>query len=55
MKKIFIYLFLVLILVGCSIKSVASSNKASVYYHFKTIDPYLSLTFDDGPNKIQTP
>ena len=55
MKKIFIYLFLVLILVGCSIKSVASSNKASVYYHFKTIEPYLSLTFDDGPNKIQTP
>lgn len=31
------------------------TQKAKVYYHFKTVEPYLALTFDDGPNKIQTP
>ena len=55
MKKIFLYLFLVLGLVSCVVKETAASNKAKVYYHVKTVEPYLSLTFDDGPNKIQTP
>ena len=30
-------------------------KKAKVYYHYQTIAPYLSITFDDGPNRIQTP
>lgn len=55
MKKFFLYLFLILGLISCSAKEVVSNKQANVYYHFKTIEPYLSLTFDDGPNKIQTP
>ena len=35
---------------------VASSNiEAKVYRNYKTLKPYLALTFDDGPDKIQTP
>ena len=55
MKKIFLCLFLMITLLSCSAVNVSSSQQANVYYHFKTIEPYLALTFDDGPNKIQTP
>ena len=54
MKKIFKVILLLLTLVSCEAKSVSTPPMAKVYYHYKTIEPYLSLTFDDGPNKIQT-
>lgn len=53
MKKIFF--FFSLFLVSCNATMVAGTTKAKVYYHYKTVDPYLCLTFDDGPDKIQTP
>ena len=28
-----------------------NEGKAKVYYHYKTVEPYLALTFDDGPSK----
>ena len=55
MKKLIIILCLLLSLVSCDSKTMASANQAKVYYHYKTVEPYLALTFDDGPNKIQTP
>lgn len=54
MKKVFKILFLLFTLVSCQSKVVATTAKANVYYHCKTIEPYLALTFDDGPNKVQT-
>lgn len=56
MKKIFkvIVMVLLLALTSCHSQSAATSAKAKVYYHCKTIKPYLALTFDDGPNKVQT-
>ena len=55
MKKFLYVLFLLLVLVSCQAKSVEAVSKAKVIYHYKTVEPYLALTFDDGPNKIQTP
>lgn len=54
MKKHFKSLYLLLILTSCQVKTVANFKKAKVYYHYQTIAPYLSITFDDGPNKYQT-
>lgn len=53
MKK-FVGLLFSLLLTSCHAKMAATSAKANVYYHYKTVDPYLCLTFDDGPDKIQT-
>ena len=55
MKKFLYVLFLLFVLVSCQAKSVEAVSKAKVIYHYKTVEPYLALTFDDGPNKIQTP
>lgn len=55
MKKFYKISLLLGLLTACSNQSVANIAKAKVYYHCKTIEPYLCLTFDDGPNKIQTP
>ena len=54
MKKLIKYIFLLMALTSCQVQSVANKVNAKVYYHYKTIAPYLALTFDDGPNKIQT-
>ena len=55
MKKFLYVLFLLLVLVSCQAKIVEGVSQARVIYHYKTVEPYLALTFDDGPNKIQTP
>lgn len=55
MKKNFLYILLLLSLSSCSTKTINATSNNNVYYHFKTIQPYLALTFDDGPNKFQTP
>ena len=55
MKKHLKCIYLLLILTSCQAKTVANIKKAKVYYHYQTIAPYLSITFDDGPNKYQTP
>lgn len=55
MKKFLYVLFLLLVLVSCQAKTVEGVSQARVIYHYKTVEPYLALTFDDGPNKIQTP
>ncbi len=55
MKKHLKCIYLLLILTSCQTKTVANLKKAKVYYHYQTIAPYLSITFDDGPNRIQTP
>lgn len=55
MKKICKLGLMLTLLASCNSQSVASKPLAKVYYHYKTIEPYLCLTFDDGPNKIQTP
>ena len=55
MKKHFKCIYLLLVLTSCQVKTVANLKKAKVYYHYQTIAPYLSITFDDGPNRIQTP
>lgn len=55
MKKHLKCIYLLLILTSCQAKTVANIKKAKVYYHYQTIAPYLSITFDDGPNRIQTP
>lgn len=54
MKQI-VSAFFSLFLVSCSATTVATSSQAKVYYHYKTVEPYLCLTFDDGPDRIQTP
>lgn len=54
MKKIFKVFFLLFLLTSCQVQSVTTAPKAKVYYHCKTVQPYLALTFDDGPNKVQT-
>ena len=53
MKKIFMFISL-LCLSSCHVQTVANSTSAKVYYHYKTVEPYLCLTFDDGPRKNQT-
>ena len=55
MKKIIKVLFLLLALTSCQAKMVEGVSSAKVIYQYKTVEPYLALTFDDGPNKIQTP
>ena len=55
MKKILKIILLLVSMCSCSSKEIAANNKAKVYYHYKTVEPYLAITFDDGPNKIQTP
>ncbi len=55
MKKYLKCIYLLLVLTSCQVKTVANLKKAKVYYHYQTIAPYLSITFDDGPNRIQTP
>lgn len=55
MKNKFLSLILLLSLSSCNVKEVSKTSFSNVYYHFKTIQPYLALTFDDGPNKYQTP
>ena len=55
MKKYLKCIYLLLILTSCQAKTVANLKKAKVYYHYQTIAPYLSITFDDGPNRLQTP
>ena len=54
MKKIFKIIFIILFLSSCSRQTVDGKAYAKVYYHCKTIQSYLALTFDDGPNKVQT-
>lgn len=56
--KFFFVLQCFLFTTSCTNKEqmVASSNiEAKVYRNYKTLKPYLALTFDDGPDKIQTP
>lgn len=55
MKKVLLLLFL--FLSGCKSQALATSGEvnALVYNHYKTLNPYLCLTFDDGPDKVQTP
>lgn len=53
MKKILIAILLFLIC-GCDNAQIIKAKQAEVYYHYKTLNQYLSLTFDDGPDKIQT-
>lgn len=55
MKKKYLSILILLSLTSCNVKEVSNISSNNVYYHFKTIQPYLALTFDDGPNKIQTP
>ena len=54
MKKIILILCLLLSVLGCKNEMTTNEGKAKVYYHYKTVEPYLALTFDDGPNKVQT-
>lgn len=54
MKKIWKLLFLIFMLTACEVKPISNSTTAKVYYHYKTVEPYIALTFDDGPDKIQT-
>lgn len=53
MKK-FSLLLILSLLTSCKSIDVNSAVSANVYYHYKTIKPYICLTFDDGPNKVQT-
>lgn len=56
--KFFFVLQCFLFTTSCTNKEqmVASSNiETKVYRNYKTLKPYLALTFDDGPDKIQTP
>lgn len=55
MKKVWKLLLSLFLLTSCESKIVETSARAKVYYHYKTVEPYLALTFDDGPDKIQTP
>ena len=54
MKKHIKFIITILLLTSCQSKSVSSLVNAKVYYHYKTVEPYLCLTFDDGPRKAQT-
>lgn len=54
MKKSLKTIFLIILLSTCNCTNVVSGEKDNVYYHYKTVKPYLSLTFDDGPDKVQT-
>lgn len=54
MKKYVKIFPLVFLISSCGNISFASSEVSNVYYHYKTVKPYLSMTFDDGPNKAQT-
>lgn len=54
MKKIIKIIASLLVLNSCKTQNVNSNATANVYYHYKTIEPYIALTFDDGPDKVQT-
>lgn len=54
MKKHIKLIISLLLLTSCQSKSVSMLTNTQVYYHYKTVEPYLSLTFDDGPRKTQT-
>ena len=54
MKKHIKLIISLLLLTSCQSKSVSMLINTQVYYHYKTVEPYLSLTFDDGPRKAQT-
>ena len=54
MKKIIRFIMPILLLTSCQSKVAATLVNTKVYYHYKTVEPYLSLTFDDGPRKNQT-
>lgn len=54
MKKHIKLIISLLLLTSCQSKSVSMLTNTQVYYHYKTVEPYLSLTFDDGPRKAQT-
>ena len=54
MKKHIKFIIAILLLTSCQSKSVSSLVNGKVYYHYKTVEPYLCLTFDDGPRKNQT-
>lgn len=54
MKKHIKLIISLLLLTSCQSKSVSMLTNTQVYYHYKTVEPYLSLTFDDGPRKSQT-
>lgn len=54
MKKHIKLIISLLLLTSCQSKSVSMLTNTQVYYHYKTVEPYLSLTFDDGPRKVQT-
>ena len=57
MKKFLFLIFSFFILCSCSNKSLATNGAvyAKVYSHYKTLQPYIALTFDDGPDQVQTP
>ena len=54
MKKLIRFIVSILLLTSCESKMTSSLVNAKVYYHYKTVEPYLALTFDDGPRKNQT-
>lgn len=54
MKKIIKVIVSLLILNSCKVQNVSNTIATNIYYHYKTIEPYIALTFDDGPDKVQT-
>ena len=54
MKKCIRFIIAILLLTSCESKITSSLLNTKVYYHYKTVEPYISLTFDDGPRKNQT-
>lgn len=57
MKKFFLFILSFFLLCSCQKQEqpVDGTVYAKVYSHYKTLEPYLCLTFDDGPDKVQTP
>ena len=49
MKKVIRFIIAILLLTSCESKMASTLINTKVYYHYKTVEPYLSLTFDDGP------
>ena len=57
MKKFILLLFSFFLLCGCHTNDSTINGVvyANVYTHYKTLQPYICLTFDDGPDQVQTP